>query len=131
MFSHLDKNIHKVVHDLRPFMDDKDKLLQKVEEHCNNPQVKVAYCDDSHFMSSDLVLVSSEAHDYWMGVNVFYVPQIGEPISQFFLYPGHLDSLLQALKHFKKRSKRIQRAEKKVRKKEAKWWMKQALKNGQ
>lgn len=58
--------------------------------------VRIAGCDDHLFMSSMIVFVRHGTGDNYMGQSVLYIQQCGE-VAQFFLYPGHTASVLDAL----------------------------------
>ena len=79
----------------------------------------VAGVDDAHFCSSDLLFFTHEVpaligkssateygeDDGWMGISVEYVPQCtGEKPARFFLYPGHVDGLIDTLVALRKKS---------------------------
>ena len=65
------------------------------------PEVQIVGVDDNHHASSSLVLVphfDKRRHDYW-GTTVVYIPQCsGEDAIDFFLYPGHLEGLVEGFK---------------------------------
>lgn len=64
--------------------------------------VVVTGCDDTHFSSSDLVIIAHRnKKKSWMGLTVVGLMQNDnqEPF-EFFLYPGHVHGLMKALKHF-------------------------------
>jgi hypothetical protein len=68
--------------------------MEKIEQYANeHPEIVVCGCDDQAFASSDLVLVPHPD----MGITVLYVPQCSGGWAQFFLYPGHLSRLIDAL----------------------------------
>ena len=68
--------------------------MEKIEQYANDhPEIIVCGCDDQSFSGSDLVLVPHPD----MGVTVLYVPQNSGSCAQFFLYPGHLSNLIDAL----------------------------------
>ena len=59
-----------------------------------NPLVFQTRVDDSHFSSSDLIFVVIPG----MGTQVFFVPQCsGDPVTEFFLYPGDMEGLIETL----------------------------------
>ena len=62
----------------------------------DKPQVKVFRFDDTMFMGSVGFIIPSASKYEHMGLNVVLCPQAGEPMD-FFLYPSHADSLLEAL----------------------------------
>jgi len=81
-------------------------------------RIMVARVDDSHFSSSSLVFLTNEdpkhppdpfkdqskTEPYWMGTTVYYVAQCsGDKPVPFFLYPNHVDGLIDVLKKIKKR----------------------------
>lgn len=82
--------------DLHPWdrIEAADKLAKKY-----HGKIKSFGCDDQNFTSSSLFLVDASSelggvHGTW----VFFFPQCsGDPISRFFLYPGHMEALLPGL----------------------------------
>lgn len=81
-----------------------EALTEKYPGH-----VRLLTCDDAFHASSDLILIehmvprmygdkSVEEPAKYMGTSVVYVPQCAPgPVAEFFLYPGHRQSLLRAL----------------------------------
>lgn len=68
--------------------------MEKIEQYAqSHPEIMVCSCDDQSFCGSDIVLVPHPD----MGVTVLYVPQVSGSWAQFFLYPGHLSQLIDAL----------------------------------
>lgn len=61
----------------------------------DKPRVRWFGVDDAAFMSAIIFLIPSMSKWQSMGVNVLYVPQLGEPLN-FFCYPHHLKNLLKA-----------------------------------
>lgn len=60
--------------------------------------VHIVACDDSSFMTSDLVMIECRDGDQqWMGTSVYYLPQCADEVAWFFLYPGHVLALLHVL----------------------------------
>ena len=64
-------------------------------------------CDDSHFMSSDLILIQHKTPTEWMGITMLFIAQNGDPPAQMFLYPGHAKTLIGALKKCEAEQKRL------------------------
>ena len=62
----------------------------------DKPQVKTFSFDDCMFMSSVGFIIPSSSKYEHMGLNVILCPQAGDMI-EFFLYPSHQNSLLEAL----------------------------------
>lgn len=63
-----------------------------------HPSVIIIGCDDDFHAGSDLVLIPHEDKYQLWGVTVLYIPQCtGEKPIRFFLYPGHLQGLLEGL----------------------------------
>jgi hypothetical protein len=74
--------------------------------------VRQVRIDDSHFCSSDLILVEHKAPNEYMGTTVVVVPQCsGESPLEFFMYPFHLNGLLNALQAIKKAAKPVEKRE--------------------
>lgn len=59
--------------------------------------VTFAGCDNNRFMTSTLVLVRHGTGDNHMGTSVVYLSQGDAHYTDFFLYPGHAESLLYSL----------------------------------
>jgi len=58
--------------------------------------------DDGAHCGSDLMCIMHQCRYQFMGMSVVFIPQCtGEPPTQFFLYPGHLDGLLDMLTRFR------------------------------
>lgn len=75
-----------------------DEASERVYEYIKtHPEIKIVPCDDNHFMSSDIVLVPHPT----MGITVIYIPQCCSSINQFFLYPGHMNCLIEAIEEMK------------------------------
>ena len=90
------------VHSLFHSMPDYEKGMggyaysELIEEWAKDkPQVKSFRFDDNMFMGSVGFLIPSMNQWEHMGVNVILCPQCGD-IFDFFCYPSHLESLLQA-----------------------------------
>lgn len=69
------------------------------------PEVQVVGVDDDHHASSSLILVphyDKRRKDYW-GTTVVYIAQCSgeEPIT-FFLYPSHLEGLMDAFANIRR-----------------------------
>jgi hypothetical protein len=103
-----DTKIHDVSHAFAKKMGDKvgydamevaDKFAEKHPD-----AVRVVGVDDDHFSSSSLVLIAHEDPEYYfMGTSATFIAQCsGEKPIEFFLYPGHVEALIEALQHFKK-----------------------------
>lgn len=65
----------------------------------------VTRCDDSWHMGSDIVLISHECEDDFMGTTMILVPQNKRDINQVFLYPEHVKGLIKVLQELDKRAK--------------------------
>jgi hypothetical protein len=62
----------------------------------DKPQVKIFHFDDCMFMGSVGFIIPSASKYEHMGLNVILCPQAGKVVD-FFLYPSHQNSLLEAL----------------------------------
>lgn len=75
------------------------EVIQKVEnyvkKHC--PEIKIIRCDDSLYAGSTLLLIPHPNH----GITVFFIPQCTSVQNQFFLYNGHYNALMKALREMK------------------------------
>ena len=95
--------IHKIWHEFgRRFIDGLkgdqtnrgetlDKVYEWAKKHPND--VYFAQCDDSSFMSSDIILVDHKTKDNYMGITAVVVPQCQDPVVTVFFYPGHIAML--------------------------------------
>ena len=109
------EDVHKVWHDFcKKFKNDagweyqEAELQSAVETWAKDypDDVRIAGCDDTYFMSSDLVLIEHQSKNKYMGTTVVYIPQRGEP-AEFFLYPGHRDWLDKALVGIWRKSQKV------------------------
>lgn len=125
--------IHRVWHGMplpRNFesITDQDRKLaigKKIERYAKRHpgQVIPLMCDDTYHATSDLVLVTHEIQDDWMGVTVMMIPQCdGRPPAEFFLYPGHVNALLQELRKIQKRTRTIKGRERAWERRDVRWW---------
>lgn len=73
-----------------------DAMLAVEEYAETHPEIMLVGCDDDYFTGSLLVLVPHPK----MGITVIYIPQNGKD-NEFFLYPGHIEHLQNALNEFK------------------------------
>lgn len=79
-------------------LDGYDLMCRAEEFRETHPDwVSIASVDDDHHMSSSLVFVRHGTAENYMGVSVVYVPQRGGGCHEFFLYPGHAESVLASL----------------------------------
>ena len=103
-------DVHHVWHELQLALPDgwadecsqegKIQIMDVIEEFATKypDQVLISGCDDTYFSTSQLVLVTHEARDAFMGTTVLLITQCDEqPPAQFFLYPGHADGMADAL----------------------------------
>ena len=80
------------------------KVQKYAEKH---PEIVLATCDDSHCMTSTIVLIPHRDSDegprsgYW-GTRVIFVPQNGQQPAEFFLDDWRERSLLDGLKQVKR-----------------------------
>jgi len=87
--------IHKAkraIEDLSP-LDAAEALFKLQEEY---PEILSAHCDDDCFMNSDIFFIPSMTEEELMGYNVIYCGQCEREIVEFFLYPNHVKTLLEA-----------------------------------
>lgn len=96
---------HAVWHKFCSFLEEKlgkdwekklvgHEVMEMIEEYAvTNPEISLARCDDTMFAGSMLVVVPHKG----MGNTVLYVPQLTMVTNQFFLYPSHQQSLIEAL----------------------------------
>lgn len=82
-------------------------LMERVERFAKkHPTVKIAHVDDSYFSSSYIAFFPHERKDEYWGTTALLIPQCsGEPATAFFLYPGHVDGLIEVLQEIQKNQK--------------------------
>lgn len=98
--------VEKFKDDNRNWKYEKYELMEKIEKWSEkqDPEVVVfSGCDDTMFMSSDLLLVhhiwtdqKTKKKNCW-GTSVVLLTQDGQPPAEFFLYPGHTKGLIDSL----------------------------------
>jgi hypothetical protein len=109
--------IHKIYHEFCDYMkqwchDDAGdfnphemggyEIMKIIEEYVElHPDIKIAYCDDAIFDSSLLVFIPHVD----MGYTVWFIPQGYGEMSEFFLYPNHLEYLIEVLNEIKNKCK--------------------------
>jgi hypothetical protein len=71
------------------------KVENYVKKYC--PEIRVIRCDDHAYAGSSLLLIPHPKH----GITVFFIPQCTSVQNQFFLYKGHYNALMKALKEMK------------------------------
>lgn len=71
------------------------KIEKYVKRYC--PEIKIVRCDDDSYSGSDILLIPHPTH----GITVLFIPQCTTIQNKFFLYQGHYNSLLKALKEMK------------------------------
>ena len=101
-----DDGLHKTAHAFHDALDGKVgwDAMQAAEafQEKNKDKVLSSHCDDSSFMGSDFYFVVHATDKKWMGVSGYYIPQNADcGVPQFFLYPGHVDSMIKALTKIK------------------------------
>lgn len=69
--------------------------------------IHIIHCDDDVFASSDLILVEhlDKEKKSFMGTTVIFIPQCTSVQNSFFLYPNHLDKLIQTLQKIQKKQR--------------------------
>lgn len=78
-------------------------MMRMIENYIKrNKEIKLAWCDDSTHCGSCLVLIPHKSRSEYWGTTVVYIPQYGDKPVQLFLYPGHLDGLMQEFGKFQK-----------------------------
>lgn len=98
----LGSQIHTQWHEVSRMMGDEsgypllniiDEIADKFPDH-----VHVASVDDGHHCGSSIMFVEHRSDEYYWGTSAVVVPQCtGEEPLQFFMYPGHMQSVLQCL----------------------------------
>lgn len=89
---------HRIWWDFKNAFDDDfdggSELMDEIEKYTiDHPEIEICGCDDASFAGSDIVLVPHPD----MGITVLYIPQLSGNSAQFFLYPGHLQNLIDTL----------------------------------
>jgi hypothetical protein len=75
------------------------EAAERVEEYAkDHPEIQIAYCDDDVFSSSIIAFIPHPD----MGVSIIFIPQCCSTLNQFFLYPNHLEYLLEKLNEIKR-----------------------------
>lgn len=78
----------------------------RIEKYAKDKEdIFISSCDDGSFMTSDVVLITHEDEKKFMGTTLILVPQSKQDINQIFLYPCHLNSLIEKLTEIQKRQK--------------------------
>lgn len=114
--------IHKTFHAYQRYVGERvgyDRMQAArrfAKKHGENGSIQIVGVDDDHYAGSSVVLITHEGVEsvgdfrasrrapVWHGVSVEFIPQCtGEKAIRFFLYPGHLDDLLDVLKQLKRR----------------------------
>lgn len=104
--------LHKTYHAfLRRFQDSNQryklkgyKFIVAMEKFCEKHK-DIIECgvDDSSFAGSRLFFIPHDNGQEYMGTSVLYIPQCtGEDATEFFLYPGNLNELMDALGKIRK-----------------------------
>lgn len=98
------KHIHTIFHYVQEQLHkNKDKEgydVFEVMDQCikKYPEIIDVHVDDDHHCGSSVYLIPHEDKFHLWGVTVLYVPQCtGEKPIRFFLYPGHLMSMIESL----------------------------------
>jgi hypothetical protein len=75
------------------------EVMCKIEKYIKRccPEIKIIHCDDSVYAGSDILLIPHPKH----GITIMFIPQCTNVQNQFFLYKGHYDDLIKALKTMK------------------------------
>ena len=102
------EKIHEYWHNFLAFLDEngrnpgnligyEDQNL--VESYAiEHPEIKVVGVDDDDFCSSILVLIPHPT----MGITVLFIPQCTSVQNSFFMYPGHIKGIEDAITELKK-----------------------------
>lgn len=78
----------------------------RIEKYAKDKEdIIIIGCDDNMFMSSDIALITHECKDDFMGTTMILIPQSSQEINQVFLYPEHLDTLIEKLQLIQIRQK--------------------------
>jgi len=80
-----------------------DAMCRAEKYASKHKEIIVVGCDDAVFASSDIVLVPHEDNDGYWGTTVLFIPQCTTDKGQFFLYPNHLNNLLEVLQKIKEK----------------------------
>lgn len=86
------------------------EAMKRVEKFAKDqPDIMITHCDDSSHMGSDIALILHDSKDHFMGTTMILLPQCSRDINQVFLYPHHLDMLIEKLQEIQKRQKNHER----------------------
>ena len=88
--------LHKAWKKFKRELDEDEEFCAERAAFKDPGSIRVAYCDDSYFTGSELVFVDHKDESRYMGTSVVFIPQTGDS-NEFFLYPGHFQSLLRVL----------------------------------
>jgi len=94
-----EENLHAIWHSAPQYDEETGgyeygEMLEKWAK--DKPQVKKFSFDDLMFMSGVGFIIPSSSKYEHMGLNIILCPQAGD-VMEFFLYPHHQNSLLEAL----------------------------------
>lgn len=97
----LQAQIHKPFHEIGEATEDLSSMeaMGKFAEFQEKyPEyVHIASIDDDHHCGSELVLIEHRSEKYYWGTTAVVIPQCtGEAPLRFFMYPGHMQSVLEA-----------------------------------
>lgn len=97
----LSAQLHKPFHEIVKATEDlssceaMDKFAEFKEKYPEH--VHIARIDDDHHCGSDLVFIEHRSEAYYWGTSVVVIPQCtGEAPLRFFMYPGHMQNVLEA-----------------------------------
>ena len=66
--------------------------------------------DDSSHMGSDLFFIAHRTATNYFGTTVIYIPQDGNTTTEFFMYPGHREEIMETLLRVKALEKTTNKA---------------------
>jgi hypothetical protein len=103
-------NVHRIWHRISRSIDSdrhatdqdsKNRLITILERYRRKYPHDIfhATCDDTYFSSSSLYFILHRDRTSFMGTSVLFISQCDDqPPTRFFLYPGHVQSVQQALR---------------------------------
>jgi hypothetical protein len=104
----LGKGIHEVYHSFAEVFVNRNNtfkllgydLMTAIESWAEKQPpgyVRITGCDDSHHLSSMIVLIEHKNKDYYMGTTMIMIPQNNDEPQELFLYPYHVKELQNTL----------------------------------
>lgn len=104
------KHVHDLYHKFTSRMGNNvtgSDAMDLAEEFADrNKDMFVVRVADSLHANSDLCLIPHADKEEYRGTSVWFIPQCTGERGEFFLYPQHLDKLIEALTEIKNRQRK-------------------------